>query len=150
MEACGAVGRISYSEHLQSIPNSVRGQANQPFVPRVAWEDIILTALLAGRRVIVRAICAIQALPRYPMKEAPFFDENSSTFRLLFAYTEKQFRSVYSTTVFDNWSISVEIEHRNYTVNLFDTAGQVAVLRFPDLFRKPTFETSTSLRPFPI
>ncbi|VDO83055.1 unnamed protein product [Heligmosomoides polygyrus] len=43
---------------------------------------------------------------------------------LLFAYTEKQFRSVYSTTVFDNWSISVEIEHRNYTVNLFDTAGQ--------------------------
>uniref|UniRef100_A0A1I7XP48 Ras-like GTP-binding protein RhoL n=1 Tax=Heterorhabditis bacteriophora TaxID=37862 RepID=A0A1I7XP48_HETBA len=43
---------------------------------------------------------------------------------LLFAYTEKQFRSVYATTVFDNWAISVDIEHRNYTVNLFDTAGQ--------------------------
>ncbi|CAJ0590548.1 unnamed protein product [Cylicocyclus nassatus] len=43
---------------------------------------------------------------------------------LLFAYAEKQFRSVYATTVFDNWSITVNIEHRNYTVNLFDTAGQ--------------------------
>ncbi|EYC44718.1 hypothetical protein Y032_0453g1726 [Ancylostoma ceylanicum] len=43
---------------------------------------------------------------------------------MLFAYTEKQFRSDYATTVFDNWSISVNIEHRNYTVNLFDTAGQ--------------------------
>ncbi|KAK6042550.1 hypothetical protein COOONC_19945 [Cooperia oncophora] len=25
---------------------------------------------------------------------------------LLFAYTERQFRSVYSTTVFDNWSMT--------------------------------------------
>uniref|UniRef100_A0A7I4YSQ8 Ras domain containing protein n=1 Tax=Haemonchus contortus TaxID=6289 RepID=A0A7I4YSQ8_HAECO len=43
---------------------------------------------------------------------------------LLFAYTERQFRSVYSTTVFDNWAMTVEIDNSNYTVNLFDTAGQ--------------------------
>ncbi|TKR93288.1 hypothetical protein L596_007772 [Steinernema carpocapsae] len=43
---------------------------------------------------------------------------------LLFAYTEKTFKDSYSTTALESWAISVEIESRQYTVNLFDTAGQ--------------------------
>ncbi|CAD6186612.1 unnamed protein product [Caenorhabditis auriculariae] len=43
---------------------------------------------------------------------------------LLFAYTKKQFLDNYATTVFDNWAISVNIDNKNFTVNLFDTAGQ--------------------------
>ncbi|KAK0419038.1 hypothetical protein QR680_013917 [Steinernema hermaphroditum] len=43
---------------------------------------------------------------------------------LLFAYTEKSFHHGYNTTVFENWSASVTIDQRKYTVNLFDTAGQ--------------------------
>ncbi|GMS80754.1 hypothetical protein PENTCL1PPCAC_2929 [Pristionchus entomophagus] len=43
---------------------------------------------------------------------------------LLFAYTQKTFSPNYNTTVFDNWAINITIQHRKYTVNLFDTAGQ--------------------------
>ncbi|CAI5453697.1 unnamed protein product [Caenorhabditis angaria] len=43
---------------------------------------------------------------------------------LLFAYTKKQFLDNYNTTVFDNWSVTVDIDQRSYDVNLFDTAGQ--------------------------
>uniref|UniRef100_A0A1I7U6Z7 Rho family small GTPase n=1 Tax=Caenorhabditis tropicalis TaxID=1561998 RepID=A0A1I7U6Z7_9PELO len=43
---------------------------------------------------------------------------------LLVAYTKKQFLDHYSTTVFDNWAVSVHIDQRNYAVSLFDTAGQ--------------------------
>ncbi|PAV86633.1 hypothetical protein WR25_23326 [Diploscapter pachys] len=43
---------------------------------------------------------------------------------LLFAYTRKQFVDSYATTVFDNWAVSINIDHKDYTVNLFDTAGQ--------------------------
>ncbi|PAV59834.1 hypothetical protein WR25_09957 [Diploscapter pachys] len=43
---------------------------------------------------------------------------------LLFAYTRKQFVDNYATTVFDNWAVSINIDHKDYTVNLFDTAGQ--------------------------
>uniref|UniRef100_A0A914DX09 Uncharacterized protein n=2 Tax=Acrobeloides nanus TaxID=290746 RepID=A0A914DX09_9BILA len=43
---------------------------------------------------------------------------------LLIAYTEKQFLSDYKTTIFDNWAVTVTIEQKRYTLNLFDTAGQ--------------------------
>ncbi|CAI2354355.1 unnamed protein product [Caenorhabditis sp. 36 PRJEB53466] len=43
---------------------------------------------------------------------------------LLFAYTKKQFLDSYTTTVFDNWAVSVQIDQKSYSVNLFDTAGQ--------------------------
>uniref|UniRef100_A0A8R1I514 Uncharacterized protein n=1 Tax=Caenorhabditis japonica TaxID=281687 RepID=A0A8R1I514_CAEJA len=43
---------------------------------------------------------------------------------LLLAYTKKQFLDAYTTTVFDNWAVSVHIDQRNYAVSLFDTAGQ--------------------------
>ncbi|TKR66789.1 hypothetical protein L596_023028 [Steinernema carpocapsae] len=43
---------------------------------------------------------------------------------LLFAYTKKSFHHGYDTTVFENWSASVTIDQRKFTVNLFDTAGQ--------------------------
>ncbi|KAE9417388.1 hypothetical protein Angca_009116, partial [Angiostrongylus cantonensis] len=59
-----------------------------------------------------------------PLKLVVIGDTYVGKTTLLFAYTEKEFRSVYSTTVFDNWSITVNIEHRTYNVNIFDTAGQ--------------------------
>uniref|UniRef100_A0AC35GSM4 Uncharacterized protein n=1 Tax=Panagrolaimus sp. PS1159 TaxID=55785 RepID=A0AC35GSM4_9BILA len=43
---------------------------------------------------------------------------------LLLAYTEKQFIGNYETTIFDNWAVTVSIEQKRYTLNLFDTAGQ--------------------------
>lgn len=47
---------------------------------------------------------------------------------LLIAYTEKQFMSDYKTTIFDNWAVTVTIEQKRYTLNLFDTAGQVSFM----------------------
>uniref|UniRef100_A0A915CMB5 Uncharacterized protein n=2 Tax=Ditylenchus dipsaci TaxID=166011 RepID=A0A915CMB5_9BILA len=55
---------------------------------------------------------------------------------MLFAYTEKQFLGNYQTTIFDNYAVSVNMEQKRYTVNLFDTAGQedyahLRVLSYP-------------------
>ena len=43
---------------------------------------------------------------------------------LLFAYTQNRFPENYNTTVFENWAVSVNIDAKKYTLNLFDTAGQ--------------------------
>uniref|UniRef100_A0A0N5AX19 Rho-related GTP-binding protein RhoU n=1 Tax=Syphacia muris TaxID=451379 RepID=A0A0N5AX19_9BILA len=43
---------------------------------------------------------------------------------LLFAYTENRLLNTYNATVFENWAITVTIDQKRYTVNLFDTAGQ--------------------------
>uniref|UniRef100_A0A914YXS7 Uncharacterized protein n=1 Tax=Panagrolaimus superbus TaxID=310955 RepID=A0A914YXS7_9BILA len=40
------------------------------------------------------------------------------------AYTEKQFVGDYESTIFNNWAVTVNIEQKRYTLNLFDTAGQ--------------------------
>uniref|UniRef100_A0A914SIK5 Uncharacterized protein n=1 Tax=Parascaris equorum TaxID=6256 RepID=A0A914SIK5_PAREQ len=44
---------------------------------------------------------------------------------LLFAYTENRLLENYTATVLENWAVSVTIDQKQYTVNLFDTAGQV-------------------------
>lgn len=46
-------------------------------------------------------------------------------FSLLFAYTENRLLENYTATVLENWAVSVTIDQKQYTVNLFDTAGQV-------------------------
>lgn len=46
------------------------------------------------------------------------------------AYTEKRFVGNYETTVFDNWAVTVNVDQNRYTLNLFDTAGQVSKLIF--------------------
>jgi hypothetical protein len=50
---------------------------------------------------------------------------------LLFAYTQNTFEGNYSTTVFNNWAVTVTVNQRQCTVNLFDTAGQVSNI-FPN------------------
>ncbi|KAI1708215.1 ras family domain-containing protein [Ditylenchus destructor] len=55
---------------------------------------------------------------------------------MLFAYTEQKFLDNYQTTIFDNYAVTVNMEQRKYTVNLFDTAGQedyahLRVLSYP-------------------
>lgn len=60
----------------------------------------------------------------------PLLSETTSLYSLLFAYTQKKFLENYATTVFDNWAINVTIERKSYTVNLFDTAGQVGTSSF--------------------
>lgn len=45
---------------------------------------------------------------------------------MLFAYMDNQFLGDYQTSIFENYAINIRIEQKNYTVNLFDTAGQVS------------------------
>ncbi|KAH7730544.1 Protein CRP-1 [Aphelenchoides avenae] len=55
---------------------------------------------------------------------------------LLFAYTEKKFLGNYQTTIFDNYAVTLTVDQKRCTVNLFDTAGQedyahLRVLSYP-------------------
>lgn len=52
---------------------------------------------------------------------------------LLFAYTQNRFPEDYLTTVFENWAVTVTIDGRSYTLNLFDTAGQEDYARLRSL-----------------
>uniref|UniRef100_A0A914UVU7 Uncharacterized protein n=1 Tax=Plectus sambesii TaxID=2011161 RepID=A0A914UVU7_9BILA len=52
---------------------------------------------------------------------------------LLFSYTQNRFPEDYLTTVFENWAVTVTIEGRSHTLNLFDTAGQEDYARLRSL-----------------
>jgi small GTP-binding protein len=45
-------------------------------------------------------------------------------FSLIYAYTQQKFIDEYESTVFDNYTASVTVNRRQYSLNLFDTTGQ--------------------------
>lgn len=58
---------------------------------------------------------------------------------MMFAYTKKLFLGNYQTTIFDNYAMTVNMDQKKYTINFFDTAGQVNFLFFINLLKNSFF-----------
>ncbi|VDM48401.1 unnamed protein product [Toxocara canis] len=84
--------------------------------------------LSTGKAVVGVVACVNSMAQTYPfekkLKLVVLGDSCVGKTSLLFAYTGNRLLENYTATVLENWAVTVSIDQKQYTVNLFDTAGQ--------------------------